>query len=261
MKSLIKKIDQLLFKGLFKKIYGYLYWRYRYKINKIYTIIFSSIKKEKNEIKKSLISIKKLKQYKFLSYWNNHFNHLSANHVKGDIVECGVGNGQTLSYILFNLTYDKKHFNRKYIGFDSFEGFPEPSDEDKSPRNPEKGDWNHTDENFVISNLKNLGFEDKHFKKIKFIKGFFERTFQQEKDNISKISLLHIDCDLYSSTKISLETWFDKIEKNGLIVFDEYLNSAYQFPGAVKAIDEFLGVEKNQIKICPYTKRYYLIKS
>ena len=97
--------------------------------------------------------------------------------------------------------------------------------------------------------------------KISIIKGFYKKTFQQEKDNISKISLLDIDCDLYSSTKISLETWFDKVEKNGLIVFDEYLNSAAQFPGAVKAIDEFLSAHKNLIKICPYTKKYYLIKS
>ena len=27
------------------------------------------------------------------------------------------------------------------------------------------------------------------------------------------------------------------------------------------AIDEFLGVDKNKIKICPYTKQFYLIKS
>ena len=260
MKNLLKKIDHILFRGLFIKIYGNLYWRYRYKIYKIQSI-FSSSKKQREKNKKNIIRIKNLKQYKFLSYWNNHFNHLSANDVKGDIVECGVGNGETLSYMLFNLIYNKKHSNRKYIGFDSFEGFPEPSDEDKSPRNPEKGDWNHTNEKFVISNLNDLGFEEKDFKKIKFIKGFFERTFQQEKDNIKTISLLHIDCDLYSSTKISLETWFDKVEKNGLIVFDEYLNSAYQFPGALKAIDEFLGTNKSQIKICPYTKQYYLIKS
>ena len=261
MKNLLKKIDHILFRGLFAKMYRNLYRRYRYKINKIYINIFSSIKKERENNKKTVIRIKNLRQYKFLKYWNNHFDHLSANDVKGDIVECGVGNGQTLSYILFNLIYNEKDFNRKIIGFDSFEGFPEPSDKDKSPRNPEKGDWNHTNEEFVISNLKDLGFEEKHFKKIKFIKGFFERTFQQEKDNIKTISLLHIDCDLYSSTKISLETWFDKVEKNGLIVFDEYLNSAYKFPGALKAIDEFLGVVKDQIKICPYTKKYYLIKS
>ena len=232
MKNLLKKIDQKFFGELFIKIYRNFY----------------SIKKQKNNHKNSVIRIDNLRQYKSLTYWNNHFKHLSENKVEGDIVECGVGDGQTLSYILFNLTYNEKHFNRRYIGFDSFEGFPEPSDKDNSPRNPKKGEWNHIDKEFVISNLNDLGFENIHYEKIKFIKGFFERTFQQEKDIITKISLLHIDCDLYSSTKISLETWFDKVEKNGLIVFDEYLNSAYQFPGAAKAIDEFLGVEKNKFK-------------
>jgi hypothetical protein len=246
MKNLLIKIDQKFFGEAFIKIYR---------------ILFSIKEKTKSFHKNHVINIDNLRQYKSLTYWNNHFNHLSANDVKGDIVECGVGDGQTLSYILFNLTYNEKHFNRRYIGFDSFEGFPEPNDEDNSPRNPKKGEWNHTNEEFVISNLNDLGFKDKHYKKIKFIKGFFERTFQQEKDNITKISLLHIDCDLYSGTKISLETWFDKLEKNGIIVFDEYLNSAISFPGAVKAIDDFLGIDKNQIRVCPYTKQYYFIKT
>ena len=245
MKNLLKKIDQKFFGELFIKIYRNLYTK----------------KKNQRFHKNYLTNIDNLRQYKSLTYWNNHFKHLLANNVEGEIVECGVGDGQTLSYILFNLTYNEKHFNRRYIGFDSFEGFPEPSDEDNSQRNPKKGEWSHTNEEFVIGNLNDLGFEDKDYKKIKFIKGFYETTFQKEKNNIIKISLLHIDCDLYSSTKISLETWFDKVEKNGIIVFDEYLNTAINFPGAIKAIDEFLGVDKDQIKICTYTKQYYFIKS
>lgn len=237
MKKIIKKIDAKFFNSILKKTYTQKF------------------------VKNHVIKKDNLKEYKYLSYWNNHFNHISKNNVEGDIVECGVGHGRTLSYILFNLIYIQKNFNRKYIGFDSFEGFPEPSDEDKSPRNPKKGEWNETNEEFVISNLNHLGFEHKHYEKIKFIKGFYEKTFKQENDNITKISLLHIDCDLYSSIKISLETWFDKVEKNGIIVFDEYLNAAIAFPGAVKAIDEFLGEDKNKIKVCPYLNKYYLIKS
>jgi len=236
IKSLLKKIDEKIFGKFF-------------------------VEKRRRKFAKNYINnINYLRQYKSLTYWNNHFDHLSVNNVEGDIVECGVGNGQSLSYILFNLIYNKDNFNRKYIGFDSFQGFPDPSSKDNSHRNVKKGEWSHTNEEFVISNLNDLGFEDNDYKKIKFIKGFYEKTFEKEKNNIKKISLLHIDCDLYSSTKISLETWFDKVEKNGIIVFDEYLNSAIEFPGAVKAIDEFLSLYKNQIKICPYTKQYYLIK-
>lgn len=245
LKKFLIKIDEKFFNNFFIKIYKNLYGNKKIKIfNKNY-----------------IIKIQDLKQYKSLTSWNNFFNHIHENNIEGDIVECGVGGGQSLSYILFNLTYNEKHFNRRYIGFDSFEGFPEPSDKDYSPRNPKKGDWNHIDKDFVISNLTDLGFKDKHYEKIKFIKGYFERTFQQEKDNITKISILHIDCDLYSSTKISLVTWFDKLEKNGIIVFDEYLNSITTFPGAVKAIDDFLGIDKNQIRVCPYTKKYYFIKT
>tara|TARA_B100001057_G_scaffold185231_1_gene185913 strand:+ start:477 stop:1214 length:738 start_codon:yes stop_codon:yes gene_type:complete len=244
MKYLLKQIDKKLFNEFLIKIYRNLYTN----------------KKTRNFHKNYVTNINNLRQYKSLTYWNNLFNHLSKNNVPGDIVECGVGNGQSLSFILFNLIYSKEHLNRKYIGFDSFQGFPEPSEEDNSRRNPKKGDWSHTNEKFVLGNLNDLGFDDKNYAKIKFIKGFYENSFKREYDNIKKISILHIDCDLYSSTKISLETWFSKVETNGIIVFDEYLNAATKFPGAVKAIDDFLGDDKNKIKICPYTKQYYFIK-
>ena len=205
MKDLLKKIDTKFCGGHIIEIYRNLF----------------SIEKKKKFHKNKVVNLQNLSHYKHLTYWNNHFNHLLANDVEGDIVECGVGNGQSLSYILFNLTYNEKYFNRRYIGFDSFEGFPKVGKEDRSPRNPRKGDWSHTSEEFVLTNLNDLGFKDIHYKKIKFIKGFYDRTFQQEKEGITKISLLHIDCDLYSSTKISLETWFDTVVKHGIIVFDE----------------------------------------
>ena len=141
MKNLLKKVDQKIFGGFLIQIYRDLF----------------STGKMQSYHKIKITNIDKLRQYKSLSYWNNHFTHLSENNVEGDILECGVGNGQTLSYILFNLIYNKNHHDRNYIGFDSFEGFPEPSHEDNSRRNPKKGEWNHTDEDFVISNLNDLG--------------------------------------------------------------------------------------------------------
>ncbi len=245
MKVIIKRIDKILFSSFFIKIYRNFYTK----------------KKEQNFHKDFVIRIDNLRQYKSLTYWNNLFNHLSINKVEGDVIECGVGNGQTLSYILFNIIYNKEHFQRDYIGFDSFEGFPEPDVNDNSPRNPKKGEWDHINEDYVLNNLIDLGFNNSNFEKIKFIKGFYENTFTKEYANIKKISLLHIDCDLYSSIKISLETWYDKVEKNGIIVFDEYLNSINKFPGAVKAIDDFLGEDKNKIKMCTFTKQYYLVKN
>ena len=244
---------------MIKKIYNILYLR----------IIFYFVNKSKNfpaeitdEEKKIIEVSDNYSMTGTIRMWAllQSIKNVIQNRIEGDIVECGVGNGQSLSFILFNLIYSKEHLNRKYIGFDSFQGFPEPSEEDNSRRNPKKGDWSHTNEKFVLGNLNDLGFDDKNYAKIKFIKGFYENSFKREYDNIKKISILHIDCDLYSSTKISLETWFSKVETNGIIVFDEYLNAATKFPGAVKAIDDFLGDDKDKIKICPYTKQYYFIK-
>ena len=226
---------------------------------------------KKNFIKKNhqvahskyLTNIKDLRQLKLITAWNNHFDHIIKNNLRGDIVECGVGNAEALSYILFNLKYKKNLFldQKSYFGFDSFKGFPEVHINDKSKRNPQKGDWDHSDENYVISNLKLLGFNDEDFYNINFIKGFFEDSFLKNKSLINQISLLHLDCDLYNSYKISLQFFYPKVVNNGIIVFDEYLDDQESFPGAAKAIKEFFGRKVENIQKCEISGKYFLIKS
>ena len=50
-----------------------------------------------------------------------------------------------------------------------------------------------------------------------------------------KISLLHIDVDLYEPTKLVLEKLFKHVTKGGIIIFDDY----GAFAGANKAVDDF----------------------
>ena len=61
-----------------------------------------------------------------------------------------------------------------------------------------------------------------------------------------KIALLHIDVDVYEPTKVILNSLFDKVIKNGLIVFDDYGTVA----GETKAIDEFFN-DKDVIQKLP----------
>jgi hypothetical protein len=49
--------------------------------------------------------------------------------------------------------------------------------------------------------------------------------FTQQTDE--SIALLHVDCDLYSSTAFVLETLADRFRTGSVIVFDEYFN----YPG------------------------------
>ena len=239
----IKSLDNKLLNGLIYKTY------------KKYYLDFKIKKAQTNTI----VNINKLDKYKFLTFWNMHFNHIIKNSLRGDIVECGVGNGFHLSFILFNMITKNELGKKKYYGFDSFEGFPTPSEEDISPRNPKKGDWDHTNEDYVKYNLKKVGFDENDFIKIQFIKGYFNESFLNNQDLIKEISLLHLDCDLYKSYKESLEFMYPKVVQNGIIVFDEYLDQK-NFPGAIKAIDDFFGQKIQDIQKCDITGKYYLIK-
>lgn len=78
----------------------------------------------------------------------------------------------------------------------------------------------------------------------------------------SSIALLHLDVDLYLSYKVVLEKFYCKVTKGGIILFDEYLGGLdyLKFPGAYKAISEFLGDKIKKIKKDPDTGKFFIIK-
>ena len=91
------------------------------------------------------------------------------------------------------------------------------------------------------SKIKKLGLNN-----IKLIKGDFTKTLEIffEKNKNKSIFASNIDCDLYLSYKKILPLLWNKINKNGLIMLDEYYS--LKFPGAKIACDEFF--EMNKIK-------------
>ena len=121
-------------------------------------------------------------------------------------------------------------------GFDSFEGFPEPTSEDASFRNAQKGQHAH-DKQHVLNVLRTHLNDELFFRsKISLIKGYFENTLQIHQ---RPVSLLNLDVDLYQSYKICLETFYHRMSAGAIITFDEYHREGDVFPGAPKAIDEF----------------------
>lgn len=76
-------------------------------------------------------------------YWHYYLD-LVENLEFNLIVECGVGRGRSLISILSPENYfslKNSRSRRNIYALDSFEGFPEPSIQDKSSRNSTKGDW------------------------------------------------------------------------------------------------------------------------
>jgi len=130
------------------------------------------------------------------------FEHMKLQHKPDTLwLEFGVCSGRTINYIS-QFTTDKVY------GFDSFEGLPE-----KWRDGFDKGHFN------LHGYLPNVRGN------VRLIKGWFNETlvpFIQQHNK--KISFLHMDADLYSSTKYILDTLKDYIDKDCVVVFDEIVN-------------------------------------
>ena len=189
-------------------------------------------------------------------YFERFFDRIRD--VEGDIVECGVGYGDSL--IILGLLAKREGRGRRVWGFDSFEGFPEPTEDDRSVRSPQKGQW-ASDLEFVRQRLLLSGLDD-HFinRQATLIRGYFDETLHLFRGK--QIALLHLDCDLYASYKTCLGRLYPLVPPGGVVCFDEYVNTMQliAFPGAQKAIDEFLGDDQRLIESDPETGQYFLVR-
>jgi len=173
--------------------------------------------------------------------------------VEGSIVECGVSIGHGLLY--FSLLSELLETPRHIFGFDSFDGFPEPTAEDKSGRGVKRGEL--ASPISMVSKVLQDGRVSASYmdSNVHLVRGFFDKTLPGFEGTIA---LLHLDCDLYNSYKVCLEHLYGKVAKGGLILFDEYLHP--DWVGATKAVDEFFASrpEKPRRHECG---KYYLVKA
>ena len=133
----------------------------------------------------------------------------SVSRVSGDIVECGVSRGHS-SYLM--LKANSKNL-KVFYGFDSFEGLSEPGDSDKITNNFSYK-WKKNDLSTPISVAeKNLSQFPQRFK---LFKGWIPDKFHEVSDK--KFCLVHIDVDLYQPTLDSLNFFWDKLNKGGVLV-------------------------------------------
>jgi len=126
---------------------------------------------------------------------------IQHTNIDGLILEFGVFNGKSIRRIA-TLT------DSKIYGFDSFEGLPEKWN------NEPKGSYSAGGE------LPNVPGH------VALIKGWFNESipvFLNRSDVDAPIRLLHIDCDLYSSTKTILDLLHEKIIPGTVILFDEFI--------------------------------------
>jgi hypothetical protein len=152
------------------------------------------------------------------------------------VVECGVFKGASLIRFATYREILESQFSRRIIGFDAFGKFPD---------NVSMATDKEFIKNFEADAGDGIPKEDlenilryKNFKNIFLIKGFIPDSFSGYFNDkpAAQIALLHIDVDVYETTRACLEHLYERVVKGGIIVFDDY----GQVDGATKAINEFI---------------------
>lgn len=136
---------------------------------------------------------------------------------RGLYMEFGVYKGGTINYL------SSEFPNIQFYGFNCWEGLPEA--------------WR--------PGLGKSAFKSpppQVNKNVELISGLFENSLAPFLEaHQGDCSFIHIDCDLYSSTKTVLEALAPRITEGTVVIFDELLfYIGYKF-GELKAFKEFLG--------------------
>ena len=156
------------------------------------------------------IKIKELKEpQKFNGMNSVQFATTKIDPAYSVVLEFGVWKGDSLRLIREELDPVKYHV----CAFDSFEGLPE--------------DWTNTE---LKKGFFSTGGIIPPIEDVKFYKGWFKNTIPKYLKDIEAnteiedktIALLHVDCDLYSSTKTIFKYLHPYIKKGTIIVFDDW---------------------------------------
>ena len=188
---------------------------------------------------------------RFLSLYHS-MKYIYSNNIKGDLVECGVFKGGSSMMIGYCMKkFQKSNSNKKKLWmYDTFEGMTDPEDYDINILNQKakmtlnhikkiknKNDmWAYSPLDTVRTNIKKTKLNQTQYC---FVQGPVETTLKKLKPK--KIALLRLDTDFYSSTKAELDNLYELVEKNGIIIIDDYGH----WRGCKKAVDNFFKDKKN----------------
>ncbi|MBT0586404.1 tetratricopeptide repeat protein [Alteromonas oceanisediminis] len=144
---------------------------------------------------------------------------LALQHAKleGSVIECGVYYGRSINYLA-------AEYAGVIDGFDSFNGLPEKWKADEAEGSYSTG-----------GQLPDVATN------VKLHQGWFDDTLPEyAKTQSTPIKLLHIDCDIYSSTKTIFDCLGGLIQSGTVIVFDEFLGYPEYQQHEFKAFYEFI---------------------
>lgn len=168
----------------------------------------------------------------------------------GDVVECGVFRGASFRRICKSVR-DLAPAKTVY-GLDSFSGFlgDDIGEHDVTrfrPKDRLAGKFTFAGD--VPERLEEFGTA--YAIKIRLLKGYFNETLSCIP--AGDLCFIHLDSDTYRSHLECLAALYDRLVDGGTIVYDDYKAPAW--PGATKAIEEFLITKCNDVRLCEVRKQ------
>ena len=176
----------------------------------------------------------------------NHYELLKkTTKIKGAIIECGVLKGNSL--LRFAQFRDYLGLQKTIYGFDAFGSFPRSYKKTKNAIIKKE-------ENFAKIYDKNIGkgnskkfvkklLDTKKIKNYLLIEGDVLTSIDKflSKNKNLKISMLHLDMDVYHPTQHVLEKFYKFISKNAIVIIDDFKIHS----GATLATNMFIKKKKN----------------
>jgi predicted O-methyltransferase YrrM len=161
----------------------------------------------------------------------NHLQFALKRVGEGLLLEFGVFKGASINVIATELP------DRQIHGFDSFEGLPE--------------DW--TGYNVTTEAFDQGGKLPNVKENVELHKGWFDASLPPFlEQHAGPVAFVHVDCDLYSSTKTLLDLLAPRIVPGTVIAFDEYHNFPYWREHEHKAWMEFCAANSVEYEYISY---------
>lgn len=178
------------------------------------------------------------------SYSILDYSHLQAlfelgqrvQDIEGAIVEAGCGNGGSAAVLYIGARRKTKPIKRDLWVYDSFAGMPPAGDKDSDKAKSKAqrpGGWCMADVAKVEEIMNMEGFKVPK-KSLMIGAGEFAESFAAFQTG--PIALLHIDATLYRSTKLALDTFYERVLHGGIITVSAFTH----WSGVKAAVTEFL---------------------
>jgi O-methyltransferase len=167
--------------------------------------------------------------------------YIVARRIPGAFVECGVWRGGSMMAVALTLLRLKVTDRDLYL-FDTFEGMPEPGEEDVKQGGEPAADvlarldrgsahWAIASIEEVREVLFSVGYPRE---RIHLVPGKVEETLPDGAPG--DVALLRLDTDWYASTRHELVHLYPRLVAGGVLIIDDY---AY-WRGARQAVDEYV---------------------